>query len=86
MNRQGVLNCDLDQAGIRNWCEPGKKAGDMLSRAYDRLGLSARGYHRVLKLARTIADCDYQDKIQEDHVALALKMRCLDHRTAFGSV
>ncbi len=52
----------------------------LLARAADRMGLSARGYHRVIRVARTIADLDGSDGITRPHVAEALS-----YRLAFGS-
>ena len=50
-----------------------------------RLGLSARGRGRILKLARTIADLDGDEKITDMHVSQAVMLRCLD-RTAAAAV
>lgn len=50
-------------------------ARTMLVRAADRLALSARGYHRVLRVARTIADLDDEDAVRRDHIAEALRFR-----------
>lgn len=47
-----------------------------------RLGLSARGRGRILKLARTIADLDGEGKITERHVSQAVMLRCLDRASA----
>jgi magnesium chelatase family protein len=56
--------CRLDRAGLR-----------VLSGAVERLGLTARGYDRVRKVARTIADLDGEDAIAADHLAEALQFR-----------
>ena len=56
-------------------------AQDALSLALDRLGLSARAYERVLKVARTIADLDGSDKVQRQHIAEAVSYRNLDRST-----
>jgi magnesium chelatase family protein len=53
--------------------DPGARA--LLQRAASALSLSARGYHRVLKVARTIADIDREAKVRESHVAEALRYR-----------
>ena len=56
-------------------------AQDALSLALDRLGLSARAYERVLKVARTIADLEGSDKVQRQHIAEAVSYRNLDRST-----
>jgi len=52
----------------------------LFQKAIDRLGLSARAYHRLLKMARTIADLDGSDGIGTDHAAEAIQYRALDRR------
>ena len=50
----------------------------MMQQAFDRMGLTMRGYHKVLKLARTIADLEGKDQITEMHLAEALMYRASD--------
>jgi magnesium chelatase family protein len=52
----------------------------MLQRAVDRTGLSARAYHRILKVARTIADLAGVEEVRLEHAAEAVHYRSLDRR------
>jgi len=57
---------------LRRWCRPSRAVSRLLQRAVDRVGLSARSYHRILKVARTIADLDGSEEIRCHHVGEAL--------------
>jgi magnesium chelatase family protein len=52
----------------------------LLEKSFERLRLSARAYHRILKIARTIADMDAQESIQSAHVAEAIQYRRMNTR------
>jgi magnesium chelatase family protein len=70
-----VCSSDMRVAEVRKFCKL-DEAGDSLVRAaMSQLNLSARGYHRVLKLARTIADLAGSEQIQSVHLAEALQYR-----------
>ncbi len=73
-------NAQLDAAAIRMTCRPDKEASKLLKDAYDRLGLSARGYDRVMRMARTVADLDASELILPQHVAQAVQLRSLDRK------
>jgi magnesium chelatase family protein len=80
--RAGKINAVLGSREIESACSLGAEDQALLERAVDRLGLSARAYHRVLKVARTIADLDGAIDIATPHLAEALGYRCLDRRPA----
>jgi magnesium chelatase family protein len=71
-------NGHFGPAEVARWCRPDPSAETMLSRATERLGLSARGYHRVLRVARTIADLAGSQGIGVEHVGEALQYRGLE--------
>jgi magnesium chelatase family protein len=73
-------NAQLDAAGIHEFCQPDAEAAALLRAAYDRMGLSARGYDRVLRVARTIADLAGSELIGAAHVAEAIQLRSLDRK------
>ena len=64
---------------LRQWCRPSRAVSRLLQRAVDRMGLSARSCHRILKVARTIADLDGAEQIRSRDAAEALQYRYLDH-------
>ena len=76
-------NADMGPRQLREHCTVGAAGERMLRGAVQRLGLSARAYHRVLRVARTIADLDGSDTIATAHLAEAIQYRSLDRaRTA----
>lgn len=68
-------NADVEGALLDQIAAPDAEGRDLLKRMAERTGLSARGYHRVLRVARTIADLDGSDEIRRPHVAEALSFR-----------
>lgn len=73
--RQGRANALLDAAGIERHCLPDAAASALLRAAIEKLDWSARAYHRVLKVARTIADLAQADGIGSAHAAEAIQYR-----------
>jgi len=71
-------NGHMRPADLRRWCRPSARVAAMLQSAVDRTGLSARAYHRILKVARTVADLAGSEDIRVEHAAEAVHYRSLD--------
>jgi magnesium chelatase family protein len=72
------LNARMTGKQIRAFCILDEESQGLMEMAVDRLGLSARAYTRVLKVARTIADLDHETDIGPQHVSEAIQYRALD--------
>ncbi|WP_421905525.1 YifB family Mg chelatase-like AAA ATPase [Mameliella sp.] len=70
-------NADAEGQCLEEIATPDEEGHALLTRAADRFGLTARGYHRVLRVARTIADLDESGTVRRPHVAEALSYRLL---------
>jgi len=79
--RRGCANAVLNNKQIEETCRLDDEGQRLLEQAIDRLGFSARAYHRILKVARTIADMAAEETIRPAHVAEAIQYRCLDRRS-----
>jgi magnesium chelatase family protein len=78
LNRQGKTNSRLSVKEIDRLCALDNASENLLKQAISRLNLSARAYHRILKVARTIADLAIIEKINNQHIAEAIQYRRLD--------
>ena len=83
-HRNGCHNAALTNQQIESACRLDESGRQLLEQAMDRLGFSARAYHRVLKVARTIADLAAEEFIRPAHVAEAVQYRCLDRERIFS--
>jgi len=71
-------NAQMINRHIKKHCKIDESSADLLESAIDKLGLSARAYNRILKIARTIADLEGKPDIQVDHISEAVQYRNLD--------
>ncbi len=78
LQRQGNTNARLTVKSIDKYCAPDAQGESLLKQAISRLHFSARAYHRVLKVARTIADLAGSAGIISTHIAEAVQYRRLD--------
>lgn len=78
LERTGRTNQAMRNPQIEQFCKLDAKAQGLVHQALERLGLSARAYHRILKLARTIADLAGSPEIQVSHLSEAIGYRRLD--------
>jgi magnesium chelatase family protein len=82
-DRPGLYaNAHMTPRDLRRYCPLSEPVERLLREAVARLGLSARAYHRVLKIARTIADLAGADELATTHVSEAIQYRSLDRRRA----
>ena len=79
IERQGKANYLLGSLEIDQFCTPDEAGLNLLKQAISRLNLSARAYHRILKVARTIADLTNSDNINAKHIAEAVQYRRHDN-------
>ncbi len=73
-----ACNAHLDSKAVRKYCRMTEGAKGVLENAMERLGLSARAYDKVLRVARTLADLEQQEVLSEQHVAEAVQYRNLE--------
>jgi len=78
--RRGKINAAMDNRQIDQHCIISDKDTLLLEQAIYKLGFSARAYHRVLKVARTIADLGQSEIIATAHISEAIQYRCLDRK------
>ena len=73
-----IANARMNQTQLRKHCALEPALGDLLQQAMEKLSLSARAYHRILKVARTIADLAGAESIEAAHLLEAIQYRTLD--------
>ncbi len=73
-------NARLTPALLKQFCVLEDSASEYLKKAFDRLGMSARAYDRILKVARTVADLDGSEIIKKEHIFSSISFRTLDRK------
>lgn len=81
---QTHCNAQMQRKELTEFCEISPEGKQLLKHAMDRLGLSARAYDRILKVARTIADMDAAEHIETPHLSEAIQLRNLDRENWAG--
>lgn len=74
------FNGDLDAGGVKQFCGLKQSEKCLMERLYQKFSLTARGYHRILKVARTLADMDGMEQIEEKHLTEAVCFRTVDQK------
>lgn len=74
----GMCNAVMGPNELREYCNLDDASADMMHRAFEVFGLTARSYDRILKVARTIADLDGSTEIQQSHIAEAIQYRTVE--------
>jgi magnesium chelatase family protein len=75
LRRQGSINARLEGKDLDTHAKPDQAGQALLNQAVNRLGLSARAYHRLLRVARTIADLAGAEQISAAHIGEAIQFR-----------
>ncbi|MBS7365807.1 MAG: YifB family Mg chelatase-like AAA ATPase [Oscillospiraceae bacterium] len=73
-------NADMDTKALNRFCALDADCEELMHRAFDSMGLTARSYDRILRVARTIADLDGSERIGAAHIAEAIQYRSFDFR------
>jgi len=78
IKRTQCPNSQLNNSNIKQYCQLSKQDASLLEKAIEKLGLSARAYQRILKVARTIADLENEEQINTKIISEAISYRRLD--------
>ncbi|MBO7728761.1 MAG: ATP-binding protein, partial [Oscillospiraceae bacterium] len=78
--KSGMINASIGQKELREYCALSEECEELMHMAFDTMGLTARSYDRILRVARTIADLDGKESITTDHIAEAVQYRTHDFR------
>lgn len=79
-NSEILYNSQMSEGDIKKYCIMDEEAKSLLAQAYVSYDLTARGYYRIIKVARTIADIAESDIIQKEHISEAICYRNIDKK------
>ena len=74
----GMCNARMGPEEMRRYCELSEESAELMKNAFDAMGLTARSYDRILKVARTVADLDGSENIEPQHIAEAIQYRTVN--------
>ena len=74
----GMCNARMGPGEMRKYCELDEVSAELMKQAFEAMGLTARSYDRILKVARTVADLDGSEEIQAQHIAEAIQYRAVN--------
>ena len=80
--KRGIKNGNMSVQEIKKYCTISDDAESIIKLAFEKLNLSMRGYHKILKVARTIADIEAKNTIEASHIKEALSYRQIDQKIA----
>ena len=73
-----MCNALMGPEEMRKYCALDEQSAELMKQAFDVMGLTARSYDRILKVARTVADLDGSERIEPQHIAEAVQYRAVN--------